>query len=302
MPIQNTNSIGGASVRIFGKFFTFLGFSGIFLAGLLILLKDWTPIQIFTWFSVSLGCVLLGIFFQGFYIISEWIRVPVLLLGKYKNLKGPGVIWLFPWIYKIPFPLDIRIITTTFSAEQTLTRDNVPVNVDAVLFWQVIDAYEAAIKVQDYKTAILWAAQTALRDMIGKADLSQMLSGREKLAGDLEKIIDNRTEKWGVKSISVEIRDVIIPPELQDALSRQAQAERERQARIILAGSEEEIAKSFLNAAKTYERDEVALKLRSMNILYESMKEKGAWVVVPSDMVNLLGGNLKKINLDKTLN
>lgn len=294
MALQITNSIGGAGLRTFGKILFGIGLIGEIITIILWILKPNPLLVGFGFILTSTICLLLGFFLQGFYILSEWIRAPVLLLGKYKALKGPGIVWLFPWVYNIPFPLDIRIITTTFSAEQTLTRDNVPVNVDAVLFWQVIDPYEAAIKVQDYKTAILWAAQTALRDMIGKTSLSQMLVGREELAHELEDIIDHRTEKWGVKSISVEIRDVVIPTALQDALSRQAQAERERQARIILAGSEEEIAKSFVNAAKTYEQDEIALKLRSMNILYESMKEKGAWVVVPSDMVNLLGGNLKE--------
>ncbi|OLS13662.1 MAG: membrane protease subunit, stomatin/prohibitin [Promethearchaeota archaeon CR_4] len=213
-------------------------------------------------------------------------------------MRGPGIFWLFPLVYTIPFALDIRIITTSFKAEQTLTKDNVPVNVDAVLFWQVVDPFKAAIKVQDYKNAIAWGAQTSLRDIIGRSDLSGMLSDRERLAKELQATIDGITEEWGVNSRAVEIRDIAIPAGLQDAMSRQAQAERERQARIILAGSEEQIAQKFLNAAQTYERDEVALNLRAMNILYESMKEKGAWVIVPSDMVNILGGNFKKLKLN----
>ncbi|MFW9874357.1 MAG: slipin family protein, partial [Candidatus Thorarchaeota archaeon] len=241
-----------------------------------------------------------GFIFMGLYIIPEWIKVPTLLLGKFKKMRGPGILWLFPFIYRIPFSLDMRIITTTFSAEQTLTKDNVPVNVDAVLFWKVVDSYKASLRVQDYKTAISWAAQTSLRDIIGKTELSQMLAGREELSHDLERIIDERTEEWGVKSISVEIRDVIIPTALQDAMSRQAQAERERQARVILAGSEEQIANKFLNAAHIYESDEVALNLRAMNILYESMKEKGGWIIVPSDMVNILGGRFKHLSEFKT--
>ena len=239
--------------------------------------------------------IILGFLLIGVYIIPEWIRVPTLKLGKYKKMRGPGVVWLFPFVYKIPFSLDMRIITTTFSAEQTLTKDNVPVNVDAVLFWKVVDSYKASIHVQDYVSAISWAAQTSLRDIIGKTELSQMLIGREEISHELERIIDERTEEWGVKSISVEIRDVIIPTALQDAMSRQAQAERERQARIILAGSEEQIANKFISAAHIYERDAVALNLRAMNILYESMKEKGAWVIVPSDIVNILGGRFKKL-------
>ncbi len=181
------------------------------------------------------GLLIVGFILEGFYIIPEWIRVPVLQLGRYKGLKGPGIFWLMPLIYSIPYTLDQRIITSSFSAEKTLTKDNVPVNVDAVLFWQVIDSYKAAIKVQDYRNAITWSAQTSLRDIIGKTDLSQMLAGRDEIAAALQEIIDSRTENWGVKSISVELRDVVIPEALQDAMSRQAQAERERQARIILA-------------------------------------------------------------------
>ncbi len=286
--------IGGGSLRGIGYFFFIVG-----LFSLIVILI----ISIALGISVSLGLIIgfvfltaVGFILMGLYIIPEWIRVPTLLLGKYKKMGGPGVMWIFPFLYKIPFFLDIRIITTTFSAEQTLTKDNVPVNVDAVLFWQVNDAYKAALKVQDYQKAISWAAQTSLRDIIGKTELSQMLAGRDEISHDLEKVIDERTEEWGVKSISVEIRDVIIPTALQDAMSRQAQAERERQARVILASSEEQIANRFINAAHIYESDEVALNLRAMNILYESMKEKGGWIVVPSDMVNILGGRFKHLS------
>ncbi|MHA1413223.1 MAG: slipin family protein [Promethearchaeota archaeon] len=244
-------------------------------------------------FLTMILLIILSFLLMGIYIVPEWIRVPVLRLGKFKGMRGPGIFWLLPFVYKIPFALDIRVITTTFSAEQTLTKDNVPVNVDAVLFWQVVDPFKASIHVQDYQKAISWAAQTSLRDIIGKTELSQMLVGREELSHELERIIDERTEEWGVKSIAVELRDVVIPKELQDAMSRQAQAERERQARIILASSEEQIANKFINAAHIYEKDEVALNLRAMNILYESMKEKGAWIIVPSDMVNILGGRFK---------
>jgi regulator of protease activity HflC (stomatin/prohibitin superfamily) len=202
---------------------------------------------------------------------------------------------LFPLFYTIPFALDIRIITTSFSAESTLTKDNVPVNVDAVLFWQVIDPFKAAIHVQDYKNAIGWAAQTSLRDIIGRSDLSEMLSDRERLARELQATIDIHTEEWGVNSKSVEIRDVVIPAGLQDAMSRQAQAERERQARVILASSEEQIAQKFVNAAGTYEQDEIALNLRAMNILYESMKEKGAWVIVPTELADIIGATPQRV-------
>ncbi|MGQ4875325.1 MAG: slipin family protein [Promethearchaeia archaeon] len=292
--ISSQSRIGGSFLRGLGYFLFFIAL--IFLC---IDIAAWLligiPVDYISLIWLTIGLIL-GFILMGLYIIPEWIRVPTLLLGKFKSMRGPGLIWLIPFVYKIPFSLDIRIITTTFSAEQTLTKDNVPVNVDAVLFWQVIDPYKASIHVQDYKTAISWAAQTSLRDIIGKTELSQMLVGREELSHELERIIDERTEEWGVKSIAVELRDVVIPTALQDAMSRQAQAERERQARIILASSEEQIAQKFINAAHIYESDEVALNLRAMNILYESMKEKGAWIIVPSDMVNILGGRFKHLS------
>jgi regulator of protease activity HflC (stomatin/prohibitin superfamily) len=278
--------VGGVTIRVLGTLLIILGLIGIPVSIFI------TSIRLGVGITITIILLILGFILAGVYIIPEWIRVPVLLLGKYKKMKGPGMFWLFPALYTIPYALDMRIITTIFSAEQTLTEDNVPVNVDAVLFWQVVDPFKASIKVQDYQNAITWAAQTSLRDIIGKTDLSNMLVGREHMAHELERIIDERTETWGVKSISVEIRDVVIPTVLQDAMSRQAQAERERQARIILASSEEQIAEKFLNAAKKYEEDAVAINLRAMNILYESMKEKGAWIIVPSDMVSLLGGSL----------
>jgi regulator of protease activity HflC (stomatin/prohibitin superfamily) len=291
---NKSDFIGGGIVRGLGYFLFILGI--IIIIGIFIAMNFFGfPFNLLLFIGISI-MILIGFLIMGIYIIPEWIKVPTLLLGKFKKMRGPGPIWLFPFIFRIPFSLDMRIITTTFSAEQTLTKDNVPVNVDAVLFWKVVDSYKASLRVQEYKTAISWAAQTSLRDIIGKTELSQMLAGRDELSHDLERIIDERTEEWGVKSISVEIRDVIIPTALQDAMSRQAQAERERQARVILAGSEEQIADKFINAAHIYERDEVALNLRAMNILYESMKEKGAWIIVPSDMVNILGGRFKHLS------
>ncbi|MFX1345963.1 MAG: slipin family protein [Promethearchaeota archaeon] len=292
------NLVGGSIIRGLGYLLFILGI--IILIGITIAMNLFEITLLILLFVGISSMTFIGFIFMGLYIIPEWIKVPTLLLGKFKRMRGPGIMWLFPFVYRIPFSLDMRIITTTFSAEQTLTKDNVPVNVDAVLFWKVVDSYKASLRVQDYKTAISWAAQTSLRDMIGKTELSQMLAGREEISHDLERIIDERTEEWGVKSISVEIRDVIIPTALQDAMSRQAQADRERQARIILAGSEEQIANKFVNAAHIYESDEIALKLRAMNILYESMKEKGAWIIVPSDMVNILGGKFKDLNDFKT--
>ena len=279
-------SMGGAGLRGLGSLLLTVGVIGIIVWIVMYLEAITFPIGyiVLIFFFLILGFIL-----EGFYIIPEWIRVPVLQLGRYKGLKGPGIFWLMPLIYSIPYALDLRIITSSFSAEKTLTKDNVPVNVDAVRFWQVVDSYKAAIKVQDYRNAITWAAQTSLRDIIGKTDLSQMLVGRDEISAALQAIIDSRTEEWGVKSISVELRDVVIPEALQDAMSRQAQAERERQARIILASSEEQIAQKFLNAAQTYASDATALNLRALNILYESMKEKGAWIIVPSEMVKYFG-------------
>ena len=295
---NKSNLIGGSVIRGLGYLLFILGI--IILLGMIIAVNFYSiTINILVFIGISI-MIFIGFVFMGLYIIPEWIKVPTLLLGKFKKMRGPGVLWLFPFVFRIPFSLDMRIITTTFSAEQTLTKDNVPVNVDAVLFWKVVDSYKASLRVQDYISAISWAAQTSLRDVIGKTELSQMLAGREEISHDLERIIDERTEEWGVKSISVEIRDVIIPTALQDAMSRQAQAERERQARVILAGSEEQIANKFINAAHIYESDEVALNLRAMNILYESMKEKGGWIIVPSDMVNILGGRFKHLSDFKT--
>jgi regulator of protease activity HflC (stomatin/prohibitin superfamily) len=281
------SSFGGGGLRGLGVFLIVVSIIGVFV-DIGYSYSNMIPSEY--WISGIILTFIAGFILTGFYIIPEWIRVPVLMLGRYKGLRGPGIFWLVPLIYTIPYALDLRIITSGFSAEKTLTKDNVPVNVDAVLFWQVVDPFKAAIKVQDYRNAITWAAQTSLRDVIGKTDLSQMLIGRQQISVELQSIIDVRTEEWGVKSIAVELRDVVIPEALQDAMSRQAQAERERQARIILASSEEQIAEKFLNAAHTYESNATALNLRAMNILYESMKEKGAWIIVPSEMVKFFGG------------
>jgi regulator of protease activity HflC (stomatin/prohibitin superfamily) len=180
-------------------------------------------------------------------------------------------------------------MVTPFAAEKTLTRDTVPVNIDAVLFWVVWDAEKAALEVEDYQVAISWAAQTALRDIIGKMDLADILVGREKIDRELQQIIDARTEPWGITVQSVEIRDIIIPQDLEDTMSRQAQAERERQARVILGESEKQIAQSFLEAARTYGGNEAAFHLRAMNMLFEGLKEKGALVIVPSTAVETMG-------------
>lgn len=225
-------------------------------------------------------------------VANQWERAVVLKLGKFQSLKGPGLFFIIPIINTIPFWIDIRVIATSFKAEKTLTKDTVPVDVDAVLFWKVIDPQKAALEVADFESAIGWAAQTALRDVIGKTMLSDMLEGRSKISNELQVIIDERTEPWGINVISVEVKDVLIPPDLEDAMSMQAQAERERQARVILGDSERQVAEKFEEAAKTYENNPVALHLRAMNMLYEGLKNNATIVMVPSSAIDTmqLGG------------
>ena len=241
----------------------------------------------------------------GFYILfalrvaSQWEKAVVLRLGKFIKLAGPGAFWLIPGIDNVPNWIDHRVMVTPFSAEKTLTKDTVPVDVDAVLFWVIWDAEKAALEVADYRAAIAWAAQTALREIIGQSVLADILVGRAKMDADLQKIIDERTTPWGITVQSVEIRDVVIPPDLEDAMSRQAQAERERQARVILGESEKQIADSFAEASKAYINNPTALHLRAMNMLFEGLKEKGAMVIVPSSAVDTmnLGGMSGLISL-----
>ncbi|MEA3222563.1 MAG: slipin family protein [Thermodesulfobacteriota bacterium] len=221
-------------------------------------------------------------------VADQWERVVVLRLGKFLSLKGPGLFFIIPVIDSIPYWIDLRVITTSFSAEKTLTEDTVPVDVDAVLFWKVIVPEKAALEVADYREAITWACQTALRDVIGKSKLSDMLVGREKIDTELQNIIYERIEPWGVNVIAVEIRDVVIPSGLEDAMSMQAQAERERQARIILGDAERQVAEKFEEAAKTYTDNPTALHLRAMNILYEGIKERSTLVIVPSTAVETM--------------
>jgi len=221
-------------------------------------------------------------------IAAPWDKAVVLRLGRFRALKGPGVFLIIPVIDTIPYWIDTRVITSTFKAEKTLTKDTVPVDVDAVLFWKVLDPQKAALAVADYKSAISWASQTALRDVIGKTVLSDMLEGRGRISNELQRIIDQRTEPWGVNVISVEVRDVLIPAALQDAMSMQAQAERERQARVILGDSERQVAEKFGEAAKTYAHDPIALHLRAMNMLYEGLKQNATIVLVPSSALDTM--------------
>ena len=225
-------------------------------------------------------------------VASQWEKAVVLRLGKFHGLRGPGVFWIIPIVDSIPSWIDHRVMVTSFSAEKTLTKDTVPVDVDAVLFWVVWDAEKAALEVKDYQAAISWSAQTALRDIIGRMMLADILVGRTAIDEELQHIIDERTTPWGITVQSVEIRDIVIPQVLEDAMSRQAQAERERQARVILGESEKQIAVSFSEASEAYVNNPTALHLRAMNMLFEGLKEKGALVIVPSSAVDTmnLGG------------
>jgi len=253
--------------------------------------------------AVGVSGLWIGLFVTVFFLIglytlfalkiaSQWEKSVVLRFGKYRGLYGPGLFWIIPIVDTIPAWIDHRVMVTPFSAEKTLTKDTVPVDVDAVLFWMVWDAEKAALEVEDYQSAIAWAAQTALREIIGQMNLADILVGRARMDADLQKIIDERTTPWGVSVQSVEIRDIVIPQELEDAMSRQAQAERERQARVILGESEMQIASSFADASKAYVDNPTALHLRAMNMLFEGLKEKGALVIVPSSAVDTmnLGG------------
>ncbi len=237
--------------------------------------------------------IVAGVVAGAIRIANQWERAIVLRLGRFDRLAGPGLFFMIPIIETVAYRLDLRVIASAFRAEKTLTRDTVPVDVDAVLFWRVVDPKKAALDVADYSAAINWAAQTALRDVIGKTVLADMLEGREKLGTELQRIIDARTEPWGVSVGSVEVKDVLIPAALQDAMSMQAQAERERQARVILGDSERQVAEKFGEAAKTYADNPTAFHLRAMNMLYEGLKRSNSTIViVPSTAVETmqLGG------------
>ena len=218
----------------------------------------------------------------------QWERAVVLRLGKLKSVRGPGMFFLIPFVDSVAAWLDQRIQTTEFAAEQALTADSVPANIDAVLFWQVHDVERAALEISDYREAILRVAQTTLREMIGASTLSSMLTERKRSDARLRAEIGEKTREWGVAVMSVEIRDVAIPPALQDAMSRQAQAEREKAARVTLGAAEKEIAQNFLEAANTYAGNPAALQLRAMNIIYETTKERGATILLPSRLVDSL--------------
>jgi regulator of protease activity HflC (stomatin/prohibitin superfamily) len=239
---------------------------------------------------IVIALVLIGLLAaQSPRIAQQWERMVVLRLGRFAGLRGPGLFWIIPFIETVPRRIDQRVITSGFAAEQTLTMDTVPVNVDAVLFWMVVDAEKAALEVQNYSSAVSWAAQTALRDIIGRTSLANLLRGREQIEAELQQLIDKRTTPWGVTVESVEMRDIVIPSQLQEAMSREAQAMREKQARIILGEAEMEIAHSFQQASLVYQDNPTALHLRAMNMLYEGLKEKGALMLVPSTAVESMG-------------
>ena len=246
--------------------------------------------------------VLAGAYFLfAIRVVRQWEKIAVLRLGRYLGLREPGMFMMIPVIDTLSQRVDQRVRVTSVSAESTLTRDTVPVNVDAIIFWVVWNAEKSILEVQSYVDAITLSAQTALRETIGRHELAQMITERESMGRELQRYLDEKTNPWGITVQSVEIRDVTIPQALQDAMSRQAQAERERQARIILGDAETQIADKFAKAAETYAENPVALHLRAMNMLYEAIKEKGAMVIVPSSAVETmgLGGMLATTTLGK---
>ena len=261
----------------------------ILLAGLAVfLLAKYDARDIWVWVTTGTSVLIATYVLLALKVADQWEKAVTLRIGRFTGLRGPGIFWIVPVIDRIPVWIDHRVMVTAFSAEKTLTKDTVPVDVDAVLFWLVWDAEKAALEVENYRVAIAWAAQTALREVIGQMDLADILIGRARMDRDLQKIIDERTTPWGVTVQSVEIRDVVIPQELEDAMSRQAQAERERQARVILGESEKQIAQSFADASQAYLNNPTALHLRAMNMLFEGLKEKGALVIVPSSAVDTM--------------
>lgn len=236
-----------------------------------------------------IGFFLGSLCFFVFRIASQWQRVVMLRFGKFNGLKGPGFFSIIPFVDTIPYCIDLRTIATPFTAEQTLTKDSVPVDVDAVLFWRVVDPMKAALEVENYKKAVSWASQTALRDVIGETDLCDMLVGRREIDSRLCSRIDASAEAWGIKVLSVELRDVKIPTGLQNAMSMQAQAERERQARVILGESEVQVSEKFSKASEQYVNNPTALHLRAMNILLEGMRTNSSVIIVPSSAVETMG-------------
>jgi regulator of protease activity HflC (stomatin/prohibitin superfamily) len=271
MPTQPVSPIGGLLFAVF------------LIAGLIV-----TAIFRSPW-PVATGAVIGAYFLFAIKVADQWEKVAVLRLGRYVGLRGPGLFHVIPVVDSLSKFVDQRIRVTDVTAESALTRDTVPVNVDAIVFWVVWNAEKAILEVEDFIIAIALSAQTALRESIGRHELAQMITERETLGQELQKILDEKTNGWGITVQSVEIRDVRIPPQLEDAMSRQAQAERERQARIILGTAETEISDKFAQASLVYATNPTALHLRAMNMLYEAVKEKGSMVIVPSSAVETMG-------------
>jgi hypothetical protein len=242
----------------------------------------------FRWYVVL--PLLLGLYFAfSLKVAAQWQKAALLRLGKYRGLRGPGLFHVIPLIDSVSLFVDQRVRVTDVRAETALTRDTVPVNVDAIVFWVVWNPEKAILEVANFTEAITLSAQTALRESIGRHELSQMITDRETLGHELQKILDEKTNPWGITVQSVEIRDVQLPKELEDAMSRRAQAERERQARIILGTAETEISEKFAKAAEVYQHNPIALHLRAMNMLYEAIKERGSMIIVPSSAVETMG-------------
>ncbi len=260
-----------------------------------------TGSQILLGFLAIFGLILILIYLaSGIKVIKEWERAPVLRLGRYTGLKGPGIFWIIPGIDKIPSIVSTRILTYSFRSEQSLTRDNVPVTIDAILFYKVVDVEKTILEVEHYQSATQWVAQTTLREVTGQVELDEVLAEREKIAHHMQEIVDEKNEKWGIKIMSVEIRDVVVPGRLQEAISRQAEAERERRARITLAQAEKEAAKGMIEAAEQYAKSPGAMELRWINLLFEAATEGAATIMlipanipvagVPSNMPGLSPG------------
>jgi len=241
-----------------------------------------------SWIMVT-TIVVAGLLCASLQMAYQWERAVVLRFGRFRGLKGSGLFGIFPVIDKVANYVDQRIRVTDFKAETTLTKDTVPVNVDAIAFWMVWDAEKAVLEVEDFENAVTLSAQTGLRDSIGRHELGDMLSHRDRLGREIQQVLDAKTNAWGITIQSVEIRDIIIPKELEDAMSRQAQAERERQSRIILSKAEEEIAESFERASEHYKHNQAALHLRAMNMVFEGLKKKGSMIIVPSTAVETMG-------------
>ena len=266
-----------------------------FLAAFIVLLAGFAVNRVIEkdWSSINIPCavvtILLSVYTElALKIAKQWERAVVLRLGRFHRLKGPGMFFIIPIVEGIAQVVDMRIRSTDFNSESTLTKDTVPVNVDAICFWMVWDAKKAILEVQDYFLAIVLSAQTALRDIIGTHELADMLTHRGALGNRLREVLEEKTNPWGVTVQSVEIRDIIIPKDLENSMSKQAQAERERQARIILGTAETEIAEKFAQAAKHYESNPVAMHLRGMNMLFEGLKEKGSMIIVPSSALETM--------------